>query len=48
MATTGQRRNQRAEEKRSHAILLKEAEFRSQFLLRDMARAGGPSDEQTP
>jgi hypothetical protein len=46
MATAGQVRDQRANKKRSHAILLKEAEFRPQLLLRDMVRAGPPSDEQ--
>jgi hypothetical protein len=48
MAAAGQARNQRAKQKRSHAILLKEAEVRPQLLLRDVVRAGGPSDAQKP
>ena len=32
MATADQVRNQRADQERSHVILLKEAEFRPQFL----------------
>ena len=46
MAATGQTSDQRAKEKRSHAILLKEAEFRPQFLLRDGVRADYLSNEQ--
>jgi hypothetical protein len=46
MATADQVRNQRADQERSHVILLKEAEFRPQFLLRDNVRAEYPSDVQ--
>jgi hypothetical protein len=46
MATADQVRNQRADQERSHVILLKEAEFRPQFLLRDNVRADHPSDVQ--
>jgi hypothetical protein len=46
MATADQVRNQRADKERSHGILLKEAEFRPQFLLRDNVCADHPLDGQ--
>jgi hypothetical protein len=46
MATADQVRNQRADQERSHGILLKEAEFRPQFLLRDNVCADHPLDGQ--
>jgi hypothetical protein len=46
MTTADQVRNQRADKERSHVILLREAEFRPQFLLRDNVRADHPLDGQ--
>ena len=46
MATAEQVRNQRADKERPHVVLLKEAEFRPQFLLRDNVRADRSSDVQ--
>ena len=40
MATVDQGRCQRGDEERPQAVLLKEAEFRPQFLLRHDVRAG--------
>jgi len=46
MATVDQGRCQRGDEERPQAVLLKEAEFRPQFLLRDVVRADQLSDLQ--
>ena len=46
MATVDQGRGQRGDEERPQVVLLKEAEFRPQFLLRDGVRAARLSDVQ--
>ena len=46
MATVGQGNSQRGDEERPQVVLLKEAEFRPQFLLRDGVRADRLSDVQ--
>ena len=46
MATVDQGRSQRGDEERPQVVLLKEAEFRPQFLLRDGVRADRLSDVQ--
>jgi hypothetical protein len=44
MATANRCGNQRADEENPHTVLLREAEFRPQFLLGDNVRADRQSD----